>query len=34
MVVNEEVTGFRGHRTPGLPRDRVIAELQRRGVVA
>ena len=29
-----EVTGFRGHRTPGLPRDRVVGELKRRGVIA
>lgn len=34
LVANEEVTGFRGHRTPGLPRDRVVTELARRGVIA
>jgi L-aminopeptidase/D-esterase-like protein len=34
LVANEEVTGFRGHRTPALPRDRVVRELQRRGVIA
>ena len=34
LVANEEMVGFRGHRTPALPRDRVVAMLQSRGVVA
>jgi D-aminopeptidase len=34
LVANEEMTGFRGHRTPGLPRDRVRQLLRSRGVVA
>lgn len=34
MVANEEVSGFRGHRTPALPRGRVVEELRHRGVVA
>jgi L-aminopeptidase/D-esterase-like protein len=33
LVVNEEVIGFRGHRTPALPRDDVVRELQSRGVI-
>jgi D-aminopeptidase len=31
LVANEEMTGFRGHRTPALPRDRVVALLRERG---
>lgn len=34
LVANEEMVGFRGHRTPALPRDRVVAMLRSRGVVA
>ncbi|MDO8483549.1 MAG: P1 family peptidase [Candidatus Limnocylindrales bacterium] len=34
LVANEEVTGFRGHRTPALPRGLVVRELQARGVIA
>ena len=34
LVANHEVVGFRGHRTPALPRDRVVAELRARGVIA
>jgi D-aminopeptidase len=34
LVANEEMIGFRGHRTPALPRDRVRAILQSRGIVA
>jgi L-aminopeptidase/D-esterase-like protein len=33
LVANEEMVGFRGHRSPGLPRDRVVALLRERGVV-
>jgi D-aminopeptidase len=33
LVVNEEMVGYRGHRTPGLPRDRVLALLTERGVI-
>jgi D-aminopeptidase len=34
LVANKEMIGFRGHRTPALPRDRVRAILQSRGIVA
>jgi L-aminopeptidase/D-esterase-like protein len=34
LVVNDEMTGFRGHRTPGLPNERVVALLAERGVIA
>jgi len=34
LVTNNEMIGFRGHRTPGLPRDRVAAILRERGVIA
>ena len=34
LVANEEMVGFRGHRTPALPRDRAVAILRSRGVVA
>lgn len=34
LVANEEMVGYRGHRTPALPRDRVMALLRDRGVVA
>ncbi|MEA2609731.1 MAG: D-aminopeptidase [Chloroflexota bacterium] len=33
LVANEEVVGYRGHRTPALPRDRVRSILQSRGVI-
>ena len=33
LVVNDEMTGFRGHRTPGLPRERVQALLAHREVI-
>jgi D-aminopeptidase len=32
LVANEEMVGHRGHRTPSLPRDRVVALLRARGV--
>lgn len=34
LVANEEMVGFRGHRTPALPRGRVVAILRERGVIA
>jgi len=34
LVVNDEMTGFRGHRTPGLPNERVVGLLAERGVIA
>ena len=34
LVANREVVGFRGHRSPALPRDRVVAALRARGVIA
>jgi L-aminopeptidase/D-esterase-like protein len=34
LVANREVVGFRGHRTPALPRDRVVELLRERGVIA
>jgi D-aminopeptidase len=34
LVVNEEMVGFRGHRTPALPRDRVVELLRQRGAIA
>jgi len=34
LVANEEMVGFRGHRTPALPRDRVVEMLRSRGVIA
>jgi L-aminopeptidase/D-esterase-like protein len=33
LVANAEMVGFRGHRSPGLPRDRVVALLKERGVI-
>jgi L-aminopeptidase/D-esterase-like protein len=30
LVANEEMVGYRGHRTPALPRDRVVELLRRR----
>ena len=33
LVANREVVGFRGHRTPALPRERVVAALRERGVI-
>jgi L-aminopeptidase/D-esterase-like protein len=32
IVANEEMVGFRGHRSPALPRDRVVELLRERGV--
>jgi L-aminopeptidase/D-esterase-like protein len=34
LVVNEEMVGYRGHRTPGLPRERVVEILRSKGVIA
>jgi D-aminopeptidase len=34
LVANAEVVGFRGHRTPALPRDQVASILRSRGVTA
>jgi D-aminopeptidase len=34
MVANEEMTGYRGHRSPALPRDRVVALLRQRGRIS
>ena len=34
LVVNDEMVGFRGHRTPGLPNDRVGSLLRAKGVIA
>ena len=31
IVANEEMAGFRGHRSPALPRDRVAELLRERG---
>jgi D-aminopeptidase len=31
IVANEEMVGFRGHRSPALPRDRVVELLRERG---
>jgi L-aminopeptidase/D-esterase-like protein len=33
LVANEEMIGIHGHRTPALPRDRVVQLLQEKGVV-
>ena len=33
LVVNSEMIGFRGHRTPALPRDRVVEILKARGAI-
>jgi L-aminopeptidase/D-esterase-like protein len=33
LVVNDDMVGFRGHRTPGMPNDRVVALLAERGVI-
>jgi D-aminopeptidase len=33
LVANEEMVGIHGHRTPTLPRDRVVQLLQEKGVV-
>jgi L-aminopeptidase/D-esterase-like protein len=33
LVANEEMVGFRGHRTPALPQDRVVGILRSRGVI-
>jgi L-aminopeptidase/D-esterase-like protein len=34
LVANEQVVGYRGNRSPGLPRDRLMKLLRDRGVVA
>jgi D-aminopeptidase len=34
LVANEEMVGFRGHRTPALPRDQLVSVLRSRGVIA
>jgi L-aminopeptidase/D-esterase-like protein len=34
LVANEEMVGFRGHRSPALPRERVVELLRARGVLA
>ena len=34
LVANEEMTGHRGHRSPALPRERLVELLRARGVVA
>jgi D-aminopeptidase len=34
LVANEDMIGFRGHRTPSLPRERVVELLKGRGVVS
>jgi L-aminopeptidase/D-esterase-like protein len=31
IVANESMTGYSGHRTPGLPRDRLVAALRAAG---
>jgi L-aminopeptidase/D-esterase-like protein len=28
LVANDEMVGFRGHRTPGLPRERLVEILR------
>ena len=33
LVVNDDMVGFRGHRTPGLPNARVVSLLTERGVI-
>ena len=33
LVANGEMTGFRGHRTPALPRDRLVSILKARGAI-
>jgi D-aminopeptidase len=33
LVANGEMTGFRGHRTPALPRDRLVKILKARGAI-
>ncbi len=33
LVVNEDMIGYRGHRTPGMPNDRVVALLAERGAI-
>jgi D-aminopeptidase len=32
LIANEEMVGIHGHRTPALPRDRVVDLLRARGV--
>jgi D-aminopeptidase len=34
LVANSEMIGFRGHRTPALPRDRLVKILKARGAIA
>jgi L-aminopeptidase/D-esterase-like protein len=33
LVANEEMVGIHGHRTPALPRDRVVQILREKGVI-
>ena len=33
LVANSEMIGFRGHRTPALPRDRLVKILKARGAI-
>ncbi len=33
LVANEDMIGYQGHRTPGLPRERVVELLTARGVI-
>jgi L-aminopeptidase/D-esterase-like protein len=33
LVANDDMVGFRGHRSPGLPRDRLVALLKERGLI-
>jgi L-aminopeptidase/D-esterase-like protein len=34
LVVNEDMVGYRDHRTPGMPNDRVVTLLAERGAIA
>ena len=34
LVVNDDMVGFRGHRTPGLPNQRVVELLRARKAIA
>jgi D-aminopeptidase len=33
LVANEEMVGYRGHRSPALPRERIVALLRERGTI-
>jgi hypothetical protein len=33
LVANEEMVGFRGHRSPALPRERLVGLLRSRGAL-